>query len=59
MFPTSIRLALLALLFTGTVKAQDDLLGLLGQEKPKKERIKYAFKSPRVINSHSEYLVFI
>lgn len=36
------------------VAAQDeDLLKLLGQEKPKKERIKYAFKSPRVINSHS------
>ena len=35
--------------------AQDpDLLQLLDtDEKPKKERIKYAFKSPRVINSHS------
>lgn len=34
--------------------AQDeDLLKLLGEEKPKKERIKYAFKSPRVINGHS------
>ncbi|MGB3008583.1 MAG: DUF5777 family beta-barrel protein [Chitinophagaceae bacterium] len=34
--------------------AQDeDLLKLVGEEKPKKERIKYAFKSPRVINSHS------
>lgn len=31
----------------------DDLLKLLGDDKPKKERVKYAFKSPRVINSHS------
>ena len=29
------------------------MLKLLGDEKPKKERIKYAFKSPRVINGHS------
>lgn len=43
------------LLLTGIrLQAQDeDLLKLLGNEKPKKERIKYAFKSPRVINSHS------
>ncbi|MFZ9695770.1 MAG: DUF5777 family beta-barrel protein [Chitinophagaceae bacterium] len=53
MLSISLRLTLLALLFTGSVKAQDDLLGLLGEDKPKKERIKYAFKSPRVINSHS------
>lgn len=34
--------------------AQDnDLLKLLGEEKPKKEYVKYAFKSPRVINGHS------
>lgn len=35
--------------------AQDeDLLKLVSsEEKPEKERIKYAFKSPRVINSHS------
>jgi hypothetical protein len=31
----------------------EDLLKLLGDDKQKKERIKYAFKSPRVINSHS------
>ncbi len=36
-----------------TVRAQDDLLALVGKDKPKKERVKYAFKSPRVINSHS------
>lgn len=37
------------------LSAQDtDLLKLVdGNEKPKKERIKYAFKSPRVINGHS------
>ncbi|HMU47771.1 MAG TPA: DUF5777 family beta-barrel protein [Chitinophagaceae bacterium] len=32
----------------------EDLLKLVGgDERPQKERIKYAFKSPRVINSHS------
>lgn len=31
----------------------DDLLGLLGEDKPKKEYIKAAFKSSRVINAHS------
>lgn len=44
------------LLFTFTaVFAQDeDLLKLVQtDEKPGKERVKYAFKSPRVINSHS------
>ncbi|MFM7645660.1 MAG: DUF5777 family beta-barrel protein [Sphingomonadales bacterium] len=35
------------------MSAQDDLLSLLGDEKPKKQRVKYAFKSSRVINSHS------
>jgi hypothetical protein len=38
----------------GPVYGQEtDLLSLVEKEKPKKERIKYAFKSPRVINSHS------
>lgn len=48
-------LAALLLLAGNSLYAQDeDLLKLLGgDEKPKKERIKYAFKSPRVINSHS------
>ncbi len=38
-----------------TVKAQqtDDLISLLGKEKPKKERVTNAFKSTRVINGHS------
>lgn len=49
----SIRLSLCFFLLTTVLHAQDDLLGLLGEEKPKKERIKYAFKSPRVINGHS------
>lgn len=36
------------------LKAQDeDLLKLVGDDKAKKEFVKYAFKSPRVINSHS------
>lgn len=33
--------------------AQDDLLALVKDDKPKKELVKNAFKSPRVINSHS------
>lgn len=32
---------------------EQDLLKLLGNDKPQKERVKYAFKSPRVINGHS------
>lgn len=47
-------IAFLFLLFFSTgIEAQDDLLSLLGEEKPKKERIKSAFKSPRVINAHA------
>jgi len=47
-------LAVLLLFCSYNSNAQDeDLLKLLGNEKPKKERIKYAFKSPRVINGHS------
>ena len=43
------------LLFSSNLFAQDeDLLKLVGgDEKPTKERVKYAFKSPRVINGHS------
>lgn len=33
--------------------AQDDLLSLVGEDKPKKEYVEYAFKSSRVIMSHS------
>lgn len=44
----------LMVLIRQTVQAQDDdLLKLLGNEKPKKEIVKNAFKSPRVINGHS------
>ncbi len=32
---------------------EEDLLKLVGEDKPRKERVKYAFKSPRVINGHS------
>lgn len=35
------------------LKAQDDLLKLVGDDKPKKEFVDYAFKSSRVIMSHS------
>lgn len=40
---------------TESVMAQqtDDLISLLGKEKPKKERITNAFKSTKVINGHS------
>ena len=42
------------LIFNSHLFAQEqDLLSLIDKEKPKKERIKYAFKSPRVINGHS------
>jgi len=45
---------IILLFSTSNLYAQDeDLLKLLGKEKSKKERIKYAFKSPRVINGHS------
>ena len=53
MFLRPLPLAIALLFFAGSLHAQDDLLGLLGEEKPKKERIKYAFKSPRVISGHS------
>jgi hypothetical protein len=35
------------------VYSQDDLLSLVGEDKPKKEYVEYAFKSSRVIMSHS------
>jgi hypothetical protein len=45
----------LAFAFVGLIsKAQTpDLLGAVGDATPKKERVKYAFKSPRVIQAHS------
>jgi hypothetical protein len=53
--PSTLRLLFLLVFFAGTnsLRAQDDLLGLLGEDKPQKEYIKAAFKSSRVINAHS------
>ena len=48
-----LQLTIVLIFIAGSLQAQDDLLGLLGEEKPKKERVKYAFKSSRVINGHS------
>lgn len=47
-------LAVIMLLsFAPRVQAQDDLLGLLGEEKPTKEFQRNAFKATRVINAQS------
>ena len=45
----------LSLMLPSFLKAQktEDLLSLVDNEKPKKEYVKYAFKSPRVINGNS------
>lgn len=53
--PNTLRPILLLLLLSALtrVQAQDDLLGLLGEDSPKKEYVKAAFKSSRVINAHS------
>ncbi|HET9744681.1 MAG TPA: DUF5777 family beta-barrel protein [Chitinophagaceae bacterium] len=44
-----------ALLISSLIRlhAQDDLLSLVGEDKPKKEFVEYSFKSSRVIMSHS------
>ncbi len=39
--------------FSGPLFAQEDLLGLLGDEEPKKEFVKNAFKATRVISGQS------
>jgi len=53
-FYTSIILSgLLFCAFTTTAQQTDDLISLLGKEKPKKERVTNAFKSTRVVNGHS------
>lgn len=44
---------LLGITMTKITAQETDLLKLLGEDKPKKEYVKYAFKSPRVINGHS------
>ncbi len=49
-------LCVFGLMYTISTNAQqqsEDLLGLVDNEKPKKEFVKYAFKSTRVINGHS------
>lgn len=48
-----IAISLLGLSTTKIIAQETDLLKLLGEDKPKKEYVKYAFKSPRVINGHS------
>lgn len=51
-----LRLALVtAVLFVGSrvIGQDEDLLKLLGNDRPQKEIVKNAFKSPRVINGHS------
>jgi hypothetical protein len=49
----SLLLTVLTVLSITSFAQGDDLLKLVGEDKPKKERVKYAFKSPRVINGHS------
>ncbi len=52
LFRTAIVLT--GIFYMNSLTAQEeDLLKLLGEEKPKKEIVKNAFKSPRVINGHS------
>lgn len=47
----------LILFIGGTIKAQDDLLSLVAEDKPKKEFVDYAFKSSRVIMSQSMEMI--
>lgn len=44
---------LLSMYVQGLNAQETDLLKLVGEDKPQKEYVKYAFKSPRVINGHS------
>lgn len=46
-------ICLLGVSTTQIIAQETDLLKLVGEDKPKKEYVKYAFKSPRVINGHS------
>ncbi|MBM3431407.1 MAG: hypothetical protein FJX92_00210 [Bacteroidetes bacterium] len=52
-FSSKPTLLVFLILFTSWLHAQDDLLGLVGEDEPKKEYVKAAFKSSRVINAHS------
>lgn len=48
-----LSLSFLLLLTAEHMMAQDDLLSEIKDDSKKKEYVKYAFKSPRVINAHS------
>jgi hypothetical protein len=48
---------LVVIAFAQQVIAQDDLESMLDKDKPKKEFVKNAFKSPRVINGHSMEMI--
>jgi len=50
---TLLLICLLGLSTTQIIAQETDLLKLVGEDKPQKEYVKYAFKSPRVINGHS------
>jgi len=50
---TILLICLMGLSTTQIIAQETDLLKLVGEDKPKKEYVKYAFKSPRVINGHS------
>lgn len=49
----SINIIIYLLLISSVSNAQEDLLSLVEEKEQKKEFVKYAFKSPRVINGHS------
>ena len=52
------KIALLLLLAAGmNAHSQDDLLSLVGGDEPRKEYVDYAFKSSRVIMSHSMEII--
>ncbi len=56
LFPAKFRFLLAIIMLLSVVQkvqAQDDLLGLLGEDKPTKEFQRNAFKATRVINAHS------
>jgi Membrane bound beta barrel domain (DUF5777) len=55
---SKLTLFALAILTSTTLFAQDeDLLKLVGEDKPKKEYVENAFKSSRVINGHSMEMI--
>lgn len=52
-----LTIIVLAIFSITKLQAQDDLLSLVGEDKPKKEFVEYAFKSSRVIMSQSMELI--